>query len=93
MQQIMVEYLSEDGVYIRTASNGEVALQVLEQFTPDLILLDLMMPQMDGATFLTHLRRDPRYAGLSVVVVTAQRWPMKNRPISLGRQRHRPQRG
>jgi CheY-like chemotaxis protein len=40
------------------------------QQRPDLVLLDLMMPEMDGVTFLTLIRRDPRWRGLPVVVLT-----------------------
>ena len=57
---------------IRTAAHGQEALQVLESYRPDLILLDLMMPQMDGMTLLSTLRKDARYWHLPVVVVTAK---------------------
>jgi CheY-like chemotaxis protein len=70
---VMLDYLQNwTDLDVRTADNGVTALQVLGGFTPDLILLDLMMPGMDGVTFLTHLRNDPRYAQIRVVVVTAQ---------------------
>jgi CheY-like chemotaxis protein len=44
----------------------------MEMFFPDVVLLDLMMPVMDGFTFLNLLRTDPRYQRLRVVVVTAK---------------------
>jgi signal transduction histidine kinase/DNA-binding response OmpR family regulator/HAMP domain-containing protein len=57
---------------IRTAANGREALARLEQYMPDLIILDLMMPVMDGLSFLRVLRADKRFFGIPVVVVTAK---------------------
>jgi CheY-like chemotaxis protein len=57
---------------VRTVSNGLEALLALEKFPPDLVLLDLVMPVMDGVTFLDALRKDPRYQRLPVVIVTSK---------------------
>ncbi len=57
---------------VRTAGNGREALRILEEFTPDLIFLDLNMPQMDGFMFLRVLRADKHLWRLPVVVVTAK---------------------
>lgn len=56
---------------ITEAENGEQALQKLEAVEPDLIILDVMMPVMDGLQVLTTLRADPRRQSLPVVVITA----------------------
>ncbi len=65
--------LLEDKVKeVRFAENGRAALSVLNDYEPDLIFLDLMMPEMDGLTFLRILRSDPRLLSLPVVVVTAK---------------------
>ena len=45
----------------------------MEEFTPDLILLDLMMPVMDGAAFLQRLRKDPSKVDVPVVVCTGKK--------------------
>src|SRR5690606_34209811 len=50
---------------------GRVALDCVERDPPDLILLDLMMPEMDGFQFLAELRRDPGRRELPVIVLTA----------------------
>jgi PAS domain S-box-containing protein len=71
-RQIMSTSLQDRAVEIRTATNGQEALELLEKFPPDLIVLDLMMPVMDGITFLDSLRRDPRYQSLPVVITTAK---------------------
>ena len=53
-------------------ANGQEALASLEKFPPDLVLLDLVMPVMDGVTFLDTLRAAPRYQQLPVIVVTSK---------------------
>jgi signal transduction histidine kinase/DNA-binding response OmpR family regulator len=57
---------------VAEAENGRVALAQLNLAQPDLILLDLMMPEMDGFEFLTELRRHEGWRGIPVVVVTSK---------------------
>ena len=57
---------------VRTAEDGVQALALLEDFEPGVILLDLVMPRMDGITFLRALRADPRYSRTPVLVVTSK---------------------
>jgi PAS domain S-box-containing protein len=64
--------LSRDGWTVREAENGAVGLQRLDEGRPSLILLDLMMPVMDGFAFLTRLRARPDGADVPVVVLTAK---------------------
>jgi CheY-like chemotaxis protein/HPt (histidine-containing phosphotransfer) domain-containing protein len=71
-RQIMSEYLADEQATIDTAANGQEALRKLETFSPDLVILDLMMPVMDGMTFLDTIRRDPKHVSLPVVVTTAK---------------------
>ena len=71
-RQIVSDYLKEENVEIQTAMDGEDALRRLEEFSPDLIILDLMMPVMDGMTFLHTIRRNPQFISLPVVVTTAK---------------------
>ena len=71
-RRLMIESLQGDGLELRTAGNGLEALLSLEAFSPDLILLDLLMPEMDGMKFLTQLRQNPRHEHLPVVIVTAK---------------------
>ena len=54
---------------VRTAADGVETLEVLEEFEPGVILLDLVMPRMDGMAFLLALRNDARHAHTSVLVV------------------------
>jgi len=63
--------LKGEGWEVTEAANGKTGLEQLRNVPPDLILLDLMMPEMDGFEFLTQLRRDPKYEATPVIIVTA----------------------
>lgn len=67
------ESLVEAGYDVAVAGNGAAAMEVLEtsRVPPGLVLLDLMMPVMDGEEFLQEIRKQPRWAALPVVVFTA----------------------
>ncbi|MCA9940213.1 MAG: response regulator transcription factor [Anaerolineales bacterium] len=66
---LLREYLEEQGFRVVTAENGRMALFVARQAHPDVILLDIMMPEMDGYQFITHHRRE---ANTPVIVITAR---------------------
>jgi len=63
--------LDGDGWRVYEAENGRVALELIDEAAPDLILLDLMMPEMDGFEFLEALRGLSDHKGATVVAVTA----------------------
>ncbi|HEY8207480.1 MAG TPA: response regulator [Myxococcaceae bacterium] len=66
------DLLESEGHTVFTASDGQDALEVLATIPrPGLVLLDLMMPRMNGQRFLQHVRGDPALAQLSIVVLTA----------------------
>jgi signal transduction histidine kinase/DNA-binding response OmpR family regulator len=69
---LIVEWLQTDGWQVRTARNGLEGLQAYLEQTPGLIILDLMMPEMDGFEFLDQVRQQPRASESSVIVVTAK---------------------
>lgn len=60
------------GHVVTEAENGQVALDQLDTDRPDIVVLDLMMPVMDGFTFLHHLRTSSKHANLPVIVATAR---------------------
>ncbi len=72
-RELLSSHLKRGGSEIELAQNGLEALEKIEAFEPDLVILDLMMPVMDGATFLQKLREDPRHRHLPVIVVTGAR--------------------
>jgi len=63
------------GFRVRVCSSGEEALREVQAFTPDLVLLDVMMPGMDGPGTLRALRALPGWAGAPVVFMTAKVQP------------------
>lgn len=63
------------GFELKLCESGEDALEEVAAFGPDLILLDVMMPRMDGPTTLTHLRDMPEFADTPIVFFTAKAMP------------------
>ena len=57
---------------VRTAGSGLDALSIMESWAPDVALLDVMMPHMDGPSLLTKIRSLPRFSELPIVFVTAR---------------------
>jgi CheY-like chemotaxis protein len=71
-RQVICRTLTRQGWTVVEAENGKVALGRLADNTPNLILLDLAMPEMDGFDFLTALRKEPATAPIPVVVLTSK---------------------
>ncbi len=69
------------GWEVKTAENGQIALNLLETYLPNLILLDLMMPEMDGFEFLAWLRENPDWRTIPVVVLTAKDITQEDRDL------------
>lgn len=73
IRESVKDYLQEVGDFtVEVASNANEAWQMLQQKTPDLVISDIMMPQVDGYEFLKQLRDDPRFESLPVVFLTAR---------------------
>jgi CheY-like chemotaxis protein len=70
-REIFTAKLTADGYRVETAENGEVALAKAKALKPDLILLDVKMPVMDGPTALLKLRDDPEIKDIKVVFLTS----------------------
>ena len=64
--------MEKEGWRVREAENGRVALECMERERPRLILLDLMMPEMDGFEFAVRVRQDPKWRLIPIVVLTAR---------------------
>jgi CheY-like chemotaxis protein len=62
---------------VHTCESGEAALRLLPQLRPDLVLLDVMMPGMDGPSTLQKLRTTPGFAAMPVIFMTAKAMPQE----------------
>jgi len=71
-REMMVRTLGNDGWTVRAAANGRLALDRVRESMPELILLDLMMPEMDGFELIAHLRENEAWRSIPVVVLTAK---------------------
>jgi signal transduction histidine kinase/DNA-binding response OmpR family regulator len=71
-RRLLRRYLQRDGFTVRTAAHGAEALDEMNRQSPGLVLLDLMMPVMDGLEFLERLRAEARWDDVPVVVTTAK---------------------
>ena len=72
LRELVTLKLRYCGFDVRTAANGADALQSVAELTPDIVLLDVMMPGMSGLEVLEHWRADVATASLPVVLLTAK---------------------
>ena len=66
------QFLEDDPYEIVAARDGQEALEAVGRHRPDAILLDLLMPNMDGFTVIEHLQQDPQFRLIPVIVLTAK---------------------
>ena len=71
-RRVAAKFLSEADLHVRKASDGESALVEMRRRPPDVVVLDLMMPVLDGFGVLATMRADSALAGIPVVVLTAK---------------------
>jgi signal transduction histidine kinase/DNA-binding response OmpR family regulator len=84
-RELIRRTLEQEGVAAVLAENGRIALERLESCQPALILLDLLMPEMDGFELLQALREREAWSGIPVVVVTAKDLTREEREALAGR--------
>lgn len=72
IRELVVHHLKREGYQVSAAASGEEALRQVQAAPPDLVLLDLMMPAMDGLEVCRRLRQDPATAMLPIVMLTAK---------------------
>lgn len=68
-RDILTERLQSDGFSVLQAENGEIALDIVKNSSVDIILLDMLMPQMDGTTFFYHLKNTLK-KDIPVIILT-----------------------
>jgi len=69
--KLVSRLLEIEGYEVITAQSGDASLRLIEQTPPDMALLDVMMPDMDGYELCRRLRQNPRTAGIPIVMLTA----------------------
>jgi len=70
---LALEFLmKKEGYEVQTVSDGEEALRTIEKSPPDLILLDIMMPKLDGYEVCQRIRSDPSMKDIVIIMLTAK---------------------
>lgn len=70
LRLIYSKNLSKRNYEVETATDGNDALDKLSDYMPDAILLDIMMPELNGKEFLKFLKQSPRYSKIPVIMIT-----------------------
>lgn len=72
IQEVIVHNLLRDGYQVDATPNGERGLELVRRMKPDLVLLDLMLPGLDGVEICRRMKADPRTRTVSIIMVTAR---------------------
>ncbi|MGB5345988.1 MAG: Hpt domain-containing protein [Woeseia sp.] len=72
VRRVMERFLTRNGLRVVTAKDGMDAISVLRDAMPDIILLDIEMPRMDGYEFATHVRNDERVSDVPIIMITSR---------------------
>jgi signal transduction histidine kinase/DNA-binding response OmpR family regulator/ligand-binding sensor domain-containing protein len=78
-RELLVRTLEKDGWQVREAANGRIGLEQVQAAIPSLVLLDLMMPELDGFGFMEGLRQTPGCQHVPVIVITAKDLTVEDR--------------
>jgi DNA-binding response OmpR family regulator len=71
LTDVLAATLSDLGFRVHTAANGAQGLEVMSEHQPDLVILDFMMPLLDGPGVILAMRADPRLASVPVLMMSA----------------------
>jgi len=89
--EILTELLCRAGVEVRAAWDGGEAIEQCTEGWPELVLMDMQMPDIDGLTATAMLRADPRFAGLPIIALTANAMSEdRDRCLAAGMNDHLP---
>jgi chemosensory pili system protein ChpA (sensor histidine kinase/response regulator) len=72
VRRVTERLLERNGMRVITAKDGVDAVALLQEYRPDIILLDIEMPRMDGYEVATHIRNDPRLKNIPIVMITSR---------------------
>jgi chemosensory pili system protein ChpA (sensor histidine kinase/response regulator) len=72
VRRVTQRLLERNGMRVMTAKDGVDALSILQEHVPDVILLDIEMPRMDGYELASHVRNDSRLSSIPIVMITSR---------------------
>jgi chemosensory pili system protein ChpA (sensor histidine kinase/response regulator) len=72
VRRVTQRLLERNGMRVLTAKDGVDAMALLQEHTPDVILLDIEMPRMDGYEVASQVRNDPRLADVPLIMITSR---------------------
>ncbi|MGB5492248.1 MAG: response regulator, partial [Woeseiaceae bacterium] len=72
VRRVTERFLHRNGMRVATAKDGLDAISVMHDHKPDVILLDIEMPRMDGYEFASHVRNDPQVADVPIIMITSR---------------------
>jgi len=72
VRRVMERFLERNGMRVVTAKDGLDAVSQLQDHKPDIILLDIEMPRMDGYEFASHVRNDERFSDVPIIMITSR---------------------
>ena len=72
VRKVTSRFLERQGVNVVIAKDGVDAIEILQETTPDLILLDIEMPRMDGFEVATHIRHTKRLQSIPIIMITSR---------------------
>ncbi|MBT8107022.1 MAG: Hpt domain-containing protein [Gammaproteobacteria bacterium] len=72
VRRVTERFLQRNGLRVATAKDGLDAISVMQDHKPNVILLDIEMPRMDGYEFASHVRNDPRVADVPIIMITSR---------------------
>jgi len=72
VRRVTQRLLERNGMRVLTARDGLDAVGLLQDHVPDIILLDIEMPRMDGYEVAAHVRNDPRLANVPIIMITSR---------------------
>jgi CheY-like chemotaxis protein len=70
VREVLVRFLGKEGFHVESAPGGKIGLQRAKELLPDVITLDVMMPEMDGWAVLTALKNDPELSSIPVIIMS-----------------------
>lgn len=72
IRELLTEILEDEGYVVSSSANGSEGLECLKNTIPDLIIMDIMMPVMDGYAFRKELLKNNKFNSIPVIVMSAQ---------------------